>query len=361
MSERHPAYLRTLLALAVLPLLVSCTSAEPSGDSGPEPATDGTAGFAPVPLDGLRILIGNDDSMQAAEEDGADGLGLYELRSALCEAGADVVVFAPWGFQSSMSSAISHSGSLALGAHPGLPEEYARDCSEAPSAGAVFGVCRDDGPCEEDSPSATPVDAVTFALHHGLSETVGWDGAPDLVLSGINSGPNVATQIPNSGTAGVAFAAQLAGVPSVALSASVDEDLVVTPETYAATAEFAADLVARLHGADLLTAEYMLNVNHPPSPDGNPAADVRLTEAGTGTVLLPEFTGEDSYELGARLCAPDLDGCLPETKENADSTALLVEGAVSVSALTSDRSYASGEDPAELADLAALVDALGTP
>ncbi len=51
---------------------------------------------------------------------------------------------------------------------------------------------------------------------------------------------------------------------------------------------------------------------------------------------------------------------LPETKENADSTALLVEGAVSVSALTSDRSYASGEDPAELTDLAAMVGTLGT-
>ncbi|WP_116243726.1 5'/3'-nucleotidase SurE [Nocardiopsis sp. FIRDI 009] len=349
---------RAAVAVLALPLLAAC--------SAPDTATDATSGrspdedFAPASLDGLRVLLGNDDSMQAAEEDGSDGLGLYELRSALCAAGADVVVFAPWDYQSSMSSAISHSGSFGLGTPSGLPAEYADDCADASGGGAVYGVCVADGPCEEDSHSATPVDSVTFALHHGLRELVGWDEAPDVVVSGVNSGPNVATQIPNSGTVGVALAGQLAGVPSLAVSASVDEDLVVTPETYSATAAFATDLIARLRGADLLTSEYLVNVNHPHSADGEPAPDVRWTEAGTGTVLLPVFTGADAYELGVAVCGPDTPGCLPETKEDADSTALLVEGAVSVSALTSDRTYASGEDPAEVERLAALVESLGS-
>ena len=341
-------------ALTALTLLTACA---------PDPAPDQDAGagedFPAASLDGLRVLLTNDDSMLAAEEDGSDGQGLYELRSALCEAGADVVVFAPWGYQSSMSSAISFSGSFGLGTHPGLPEEYAGDCADAPSGGAVHGVCVADGPCEEDSPSATPVDSVTFALHHGLSELAGWDGPPDVVVSGVNSGPNVASQIANSGTAGAAFAAQAAGVPAIAVSAHLDEDFTVAPTTYTAAAELSTDLVARLAGSDMLTSTYMINVNHPHSPDGAPVTDVRWTRAGTGTVLVPEFTGEDAYELGIRVCEPDTPGCVPETSEDADSTALMAEGAVSVSALTSDRTYASGEDPAEVERLAELVAALG--
>ncbi|MCY9787724.1 5'/3'-nucleotidase SurE [Nocardiopsis sp. EMB25] len=350
------AVIRRAAAVLALPLLAACSA----HDTDTTPDRGAHEDFAPASLDGLRVLLGNDDSMRAAREDGSDGLGLYELRSALCAAGADVVVFAPWGYQSSMSGAVSHSGSFGLGSPSDPPDEYADDCADAPGGGAVHGVCVEDGPCEEDSPSATPVDSVTFALHHGLRELVGWSEAPDVVVSGVNSGPNVATQIPNSGTVGAALAGQLAGVPSLAVSASVDEDLVVTPETYSATAAFTADLLARLHGADLLTSEYLVNVNHPHSADGEPASDVRWTEAGTGTVLVPTFTGEDTYELGVTVCGPDTPGCLPETKEDADSTALLTEGAVSVSALTSDRTYASGEDPAEIERLAALVESLGS-
>ncbi|RKS10812.1 5'-nucleotidase [Nocardiopsis sp. Huas11] len=348
-----------LSASAALAAAVLLTACAPSADPAPDQDSEAGEDFPAAPLDGLRVLLANDDSMLAAEEDGSDGLGLYELRSALCAAGADVVVLAPWGFQSSMSSAISHRGSFGLGTHPGLPEEYAGDCAAAPSGGAVHGLCVAEGPCEEDSPSATPVDSVTFALHHGLAELEGWDGPPDLVLSGVNSGPNVASQIANSGTAGAAFAAQAAGVPAIAVSAGLDEDFTVAPTTYTAAAEFSTDLVARLVGADLLTSDYMINVNFPHSPEGAAAPDVRWTRAGTGTVLVPEFSGEDAYELGLRVCEPDAPGCVPENREDADSTALLGDGAVSVSALTSDRTYASGEDPADVERLAELVGALG--
>ncbi len=50
---------------------------------------------AKKPLAGLRILISNDDSMQAARDNGKDGIGLYDMRKSLCAAGADVVVVAP--------------------------------------------------------------------------------------------------------------------------------------------------------------------------------------------------------------------------------------------------------------------------
>lgn len=355
MPSRSPR--RTLAALALLPLAVAACSAP---EDPPAALTPDAADFPPASLEGLRVLIGNDDSMRAEEPGGADGLGLYALRAALCGAGADVVVFAPWAQQSSMSAALSHEGSFGLGVPTDPPEEYADACSDAPSGGAVHGVCVEDGPCRPDSPSATPVDALTFALAHGLPEVVGWDGPPDLVVSGVNSGPNVASQIPNSGTLGVASAAAAAGIPAVALSGSVDEELEVTPETLAATAAFGTDLIARMHGADLFDPAYVVNVNHPASPDGEPATDVRWTRAGTGTVLAVVYEGEESFTRAVRLCEPQASGCVPETREDADSVALLAEGAVSVSALTVDRAYASGEDPARVEDLAALVTALGT-
>ncbi|MDE3721708.1 5'/3'-nucleotidase SurE [Nocardiopsis sp. N85] len=350
---------RTLASTALL-LIAATACAAPDDPSAPEGRV--LADFPPASLEGVRVLVGNDDSMRGEEPDGGDGLGLYALRAALCDAGADVVVFAPWAQQSSMSAALSHEGAFGLGAPPAPPEEYADACSDAPSGGAVHGVCVEEGPCRPDSPSATPVDALGFALAHGLPEVVGWDGPPDLVVSGVNSGPNVASQIPHSGTIGVASAAVAAGVPALALSASVNEDLVVTPETLTATAAFGTDLIARMHGADLLTGGsdgYVVNVNHPASPDGAPGTDVRWTRAGAGTVLAVDYEGEDAFTPAMRLCGPEAPGCLPETRDDADAIALLAEGAVSVSALTVDRAYASGEDPTTVEGLSELVTVLG--
>src|SRR5688500_15772273 len=48
-------------------------------------------------LAGLRVLLTNDDSARGADSNfGTDGKGLYELRKALCAAGADVLTVAPW-------------------------------------------------------------------------------------------------------------------------------------------------------------------------------------------------------------------------------------------------------------------------
>src|SRR5689334_15168754 len=63
----------------------------------------GSAGAAtPVPtVAGLKVLITNDDSARGLDSSfGTDGKGLYELRKALCAAGADVLVVAPWSQQS---------------------------------------------------------------------------------------------------------------------------------------------------------------------------------------------------------------------------------------------------------------------
>ena len=74
--------------------------------------------------------------------------------------------------------------------------------------------------------SGTPVDCVIVALLGGVPEIdISTDGteidmknAPDLILSGINTGANLGTDIVYSGTAAAARQGSFFGIPSVALS-----------------------------------------------------------------------------------------------------------------------------------------------
>jgi 5'-nucleotidase len=87
---------------------------------------------------------------------------------------------------------------------------------------------------EEDtwSCSGTPVDCVITALLGGIHEicistesyALNMERAPDLVLSGINAGANLGTDIIYSGTAAAARQGSFFGIPSVALSLA-DSDL----------------------------------------------------------------------------------------------------------------------------------------
>jgi len=58
----------------------------------------------------------------------------------------------------------------------------------------------------------TPVDCVILAFHRLLAR------APDIVLSGINLGPNLGEDVCYSGTVGAAMEARIEGVPSAAIS-----------------------------------------------------------------------------------------------------------------------------------------------
>ncbi|MDR0759659.1 MAG: 5'/3'-nucleotidase SurE [Treponema sp.] len=62
--------------------------------------------------------------------------------------------------------------------------------------------------------SGTPTDCVCVAMLGGLSVK------PDLILSGINAGPNIGTDLIYSGTAAAARQSALAGIPGIALSLS---------------------------------------------------------------------------------------------------------------------------------------------
>ena len=93
-----------------------------------------------------------------------------------------------------------------------------------------------------------PGDAVALALGGLLDEP------PDLVISGMNGGPNLGTVASLSGTVGAARTAALLGTPAIAVSGFSQE----LPETAAATATWVvelarSDLVRRLEPGAYVT------------------------------------------------------------------------------------------------------------
>jgi 5'-nucleotidase len=125
----------------------------------------------------MRILITNDD--------GIDSPGLHALREIASKLSDDVWVVAPETNQ----SGASHSLSL---------HEPLRMRSVDERAFAVRG---------------TPTDSVIMGVRHILK-----DKAPDLVLSGINRGANMAEDVTYSGTIAGAFEGTILGIRSIALS-----------------------------------------------------------------------------------------------------------------------------------------------
>ncbi len=97
----------------------------------------------------------------------------------------------------------------------------------------------------------TPTDCVNIALN-GLLE----DGA-DMVVSGINDGPNMGDDVLYSGTVAAAMEGRHLGHPAIAVSMASHE-----PTHYETAARVAANLVAQLKSVPL-PADTILNVNVP--------------------------------------------------------------------------------------------------
>lgn len=124
----------------------------------------------------MRILVTNDD--------GIDAPGLQILIDAARSLSDDVWIVAPATEQSGQSHAVTLID----------PLRYARLDERR------FAV------------SGTPADCVVMAM------SVVMDGKPDLVLSGVNQGFNIANDMLYSGTVGAAMQAASSGVPAIAFS-----------------------------------------------------------------------------------------------------------------------------------------------
>ena len=168
------------------------------------------------------ILLTNDD--------GIDANGLAALASALDGLG-DLAVVAPTQEQSAVGHAITVRDPVR--AH-GWPFEVP---SGAAWARAVTG---------------TPADCVKLACQKLLPRR------PDLVVSGINHGPNTAVNVIYSGTVSAATEATILGIPAVAVSlCSWDPDA-----DFEAAGRFARHLAERVL-AEGLAPGTLLNVERP--------------------------------------------------------------------------------------------------
>jgi len=177
------------------------------------------------PLDGVRILLTNDDGYHAH--------GLEVLEKIAKELSDDVWIVAP----ESEQSGASHSLTL---------HEPIRVRERGEKRYAIQG---------------TPTDCVVMACHHIMK-----DHKPDLVLSGVNRGANVADDVTYSGTIAGAMEGTVMGVPSIALSQAYGWEHRNTPPWETAE-QHGADLIARLWDVGW-PDNVLLNVNFPDSaPD----------------------------------------------------------------------------------------------
>ena len=125
----------------------------------------------------MRILLTNDDGVNAP------GLAvLVEIAAALSD---DVWIVAPAEEQSGAGHSLTLTRPLRIHTHG--PKHF--------------------------SVSGTPTDAVMMAVGRLMQ-----DSPPDLILSGVNRGGNLAEDVTYSGTVSAAMEGALAGIPSIALS-----------------------------------------------------------------------------------------------------------------------------------------------
>ena len=119
--------------------------------------------------------------------------------------------------------------------------------------------------------TGTPGDCVKIGVNAILSE----DEQPDIVISGINHGPNLGADILYSGTVSCAMEGAMLGVPSIAVSlASMSADY----EDFKFSAKFVASLLNKLKEFNF-PPKSILNVNIP-KLDTDDIAGVAITELG---------------------------------------------------------------------------------
>jgi len=168
----------------------------------------------------MKILLTNDDGVRAP--------GLISVAASLKKLG-EVVIVAP----ESQQSAVSHSITL----HKPLRCNRLDD----------FPV----GGVRAYATSGTPTDAVLLGIHAVFGCN------PDIVISGINGGPNLGADVTYSGTVAGAMEGIVAGVPSIAVSMGAFDNL-----NYDDCADFTAALAAIVLKGPFPSG-VLLNVNYP--------------------------------------------------------------------------------------------------
>ncbi|MGY0614395.1 5'/3'-nucleotidase SurE [Vibrio sp. FJH11] len=191
----------------------------------------------------LNIVLTNDDSWETTN--------INVLKSALEEAGHDVIMSAPCTGQSGKGGAMSHFRPVSIDESQAASQEY---CVGDTDTSVAF----------KDYVEGTPVMAAIYGIDIAAKNV--WGQNPDLVISGPNEGNNLGFMNNNSGTLGATMAALSRGIPALAISAHHNTSS--DAEQSQLVADVVVDIVAQLvanqpSGAPLLPAYTGLNVNTP--------------------------------------------------------------------------------------------------
>lgn len=120
--------------------------------------------------------------------------------------------------------------------------------------------------------TGTPGDCVKIALSAILSP----EEKPDIVISGINHGPNLGADILYSGTVSCAMEGAMLGYPSIAVSLA---SLNFEPENFIFAANFIAKLLPKIKEVNL-PPKSILNINLP-ALDPEDISGIAITKLGT--------------------------------------------------------------------------------
>ena len=185
------------------------------------------------------------------------------------------------------------------------------------------------------SVTGTPTDAVMLALAHIMK-----DSPPDVILSGINRGANLAEDVTYSGTVSAAMEGALAGVPSIALSQAYSREGMGDTVPFAAAEAWAAQALAPL--LDLkMEPGTLVNVNFPAlAPED--VKGIRVCRQGLrdyGRLRIVQRTdprGYDYYWFGL--------GPMVETPGHQTDLEAVADGFVAVSPLHLDLTHEPSMD-----------------
>lgn len=240
----------------------------------------------------MRILITNDDGIHA------DGLAALERIAA--QLTDDVWVCAPEYEQSGASRALTLAEPIRV-----------RTLGERRFA-----------------TTGTPTDCVMLGIHELVRGK-----KPDLVLSGVNRGANLAEDVTMSGTVAGAIEGMALGVPSIALS---QMGFYEPGESFEPAEAFGPGIIKRLVEIGW-PADVVLNINFPNRPVAE-ISEVEVTRQGFRDVHVrhaerrTDLRGKEYYWIGFR----------QERSSPAEGTDLraLYEGKISVTPLHIDLTHA---------------------
>lgn len=232
----------------------------------------------------MRILLTNDDGFFAP--------GLQSLNEVLQTTEHEVFIVAP----ENQRSAAGHSITLF---EPLLVNEHKLQSNKGYSV------------------RGTPSDCVKLAIQGELIP------APDVIISGINSGQNLGTDVFYSGTVAAAMEGVLLGIPAVAVSLADYEYKDFKPAAQFIAANFSRFLAQTWHG--------LININIPGIPQAQ-WKGIRFTKLGKSVYkdVFAKYVdphGKSFYWQGGTLN--------PDEELNTDLRAIR-EGFISITPLHSD-------------------------